>query len=215
MFHLHLSFSHTHIHTQEKINFVYRLARVERIKKSQELFLYYLDMIYELFTTPGLKPEFLGKLQKPFMIGLRYVCVCVYMCTYEWMGAFVIYILLRYTTPSPCSCNNFAYRNKFIALFHSRLPQSVDTRLQHLLVTNWEPLSDSFFLTQGLDLLLSALSPNGKIEARHSQGLYDDKPERKYAGSGATATNGDAMDVDTDADLPVVKVEVRIWRVCL
>ncbi|KAJ6816627.1 putative transformation/transcription domain-associated protein [Iris pallida] len=55
-------------------------------------------------------------------------------------------------------------RHKFFLLYHNSLETTLFTRLQYIIHSqDWEAVSDSFWLTQGLDLLLAILVENEQI----------------------------------------------------
>jgi len=52
-------------------------------------------------------------------------------------------------------CPDPKYRKRFVDIFHKNIQSSLAARLEYIFALDWESLSESFWLTQALDLLLT------------------------------------------------------------
>eukprot|EP00457_Paulinella_chromatophora_P000070 gb/GEZN01000070.1/.p1 GENE.gb/GEZN01000070.1/~~gb/GEZN01000070.1/.p1 ORF type:complete len:2436 (+),score=418.65 gb/GEZN01000070.1/:121-7308(+) len=156
---------------KDKINFLLRMARFEVVGSHMPRLLHkYLDVVYQMFAyTLGSdpsspRPEWLNRLQRPFMIGLR--------------------------------CKSTKIRAKFTKMFHSHVTRTLVDRMGYLInLQDWEPLQDSFWLAQGVDLLVTVFqgedilkSPSGpRLSALHRAG------KSKHAENDETQMVSDAV----------------------
>jgi hypothetical protein len=65
---------------------------------------------------------------------------------------------LQRTFMTGLRCRDVTQRGKFVELFHRHVSKGLFDRLYYILaLQDWEPLSDSFWLSQALDLLLASV----------------------------------------------------------
>jgi phosphatidylinositol kinase/protein kinase (PI-3 family) len=133
---------------KEKANFLLKLTRVERDRGHSETLLTILNCvlhIWKLSRMSGSNPQqqqfasdLLLRVQRAFMLGLRYE---------EDPGV----------------------REKFVNIFHSFISRSVFDRLNYIFaIQDWEYLSDSFWIIQALDLLLTIIPTDKYLIANKS-----------------------------------------------